>query len=194
MNLIEALFEFLRGLFFVDEPTHGTGQRPPRARGRIPSSGTGGDDRPASARRGIYKKAGNIVTRTEAKFCNVLLRCVPSHVGICPKVRIGDIVQVVDGLSWVARRTAQNHIFQKHVDFVLCDMTSYSVLAVVELDDPSHERADRQRRDELVDSVLFDAGLPFLHVTTKPVYDEPDLTAAIARLVGGGVSTGQPRT
>jgi len=178
----------------VDEPPDPDVQRPPPQRRRTSSDATGADIRPVFAKRGIYKKAGNIVTRTEAKFCNVLLRCVPGHVGICPKVRIGDIVQVVDGLSWTAKRTAQSRIFQKHVDFVLCDMTSYSVLAVVELDDPSHERPDRQLRDELVDSVLFDAGLPILHVTTRSVYDEPDLTASIARLVADRASAWQPQT
>lgn len=41
---------------------------------------------------------------------------------------------------------------------------------VVELDDRSHEKKDRQERDELVVGALKAAGLPILHVAAAKGY------------------------
>jgi very-short-patch-repair endonuclease len=51
---------------------------------------------------------------------------------------------------------------------------------VIELDEPSHARPERQTRDEEVEAILTAAGLPVVHVLTSRTYDTRELEAAIA--------------
>ena len=41
---------------------------------------------------------------------------------------------------------------------------NYSPTIAIELDDNSHEKADRKKRDEFVDSVMKQIGIPILHI------------------------------
>lgn len=78
------------------------------------------------------------------------------------KVRMADLVQVRKGFDhrtgWFFK------VASKHADFVLCAWDSLEVAAVVELDDPSHDRPDRIRRDSFVDAAYKAAGIPIVHV------------------------------
>ena len=75
------------------------------------------------------------------------------------------IFQSVDnrvvGQNWFG---AFRHIDEKSVDFVLCDKLSLSPQIAIELDDQSHERADRKKRDEEVNRILEMAGLPLIRI------------------------------
>jgi hypothetical protein len=53
------------------------------------------------------------------------------------------------------------------------------VRKVVELDDRSHDRPDRQDRDELVDDVLGRAGIPVVHWPAQATYDPAKLREAL---------------
>lgn len=74
---------------------------------------------------------------------------------ICPKVRLLDLLE--------PRKDTQNYktlfykIQAKHVDFVICDQNLY-VKAILELDDNSHNKKDREERDNFVDTILQDVG------------------------------------
>lgn len=79
---------------------------------------------------------------------------------ICPKVRLLDIVEPRRGepdyMSLLGR------VKSKHVDFVIC-APDLRIKAVLELDDNSHNRRDRQERDEFVDMVLRSVGYTVIH-------------------------------
>ena len=66
------------------------------------------------------------------------------------------------------------------MDFVICDPASLWPKLVIELDEPSHVRPERQTRDEQVEAVLIAAGLPVVRVLTSRTYDTRELEAAIA--------------
>lgn len=86
---------------------------------------------------------------------------------ICPKVRLLDIVEPRRGdpnyMSYMGR------IKSKHVDFVICDQDLH-IKGILELDDSSHDRADRKERDELVDGILKDVGYKVIH--TRSITEE----------------------
>lgn len=79
---------------------------------------------------------------------------------VCPKVRLLDLVEPRKGeknyksLFW--------KIQAKHIDFLICD-PDLRIKAIVELDDNSHDRKDRQERDEFVDQVLRSVGYTVIH-------------------------------
>ena len=72
-----------------------------------------------------------------------------------------------------------NRIDRKHVDFVLCDPKTMQPKLVVELDDSSHQRADRKKRDQEVDDAFSAAQLPILHVICKSQYQSENLKRQI---------------
>lgn len=74
---------------------------------------------------------------------------------VCPKVRLLDIIEPRSGSNNYMALIGK--IQSKHVDFVICDQNLY-IKAILELDDNSHNRADRQERDHFVDEILSSVG------------------------------------
>lgn len=56
----------------------------------------------------------------------------------------------------------QNRIGQQRVDFLACLRLDMSTVAAIELDDPSHESVEAQRRDAKKNKSLSDANVPLL--------------------------------
>lgn len=78
---------------------------------------------------------------------------------VCPKVRLLDLLEPRKGPDYMS---CLGRVQSKHVDFVLCDESLY-IKAIVEIDDNSHNRKDRQERDEFVDQVLQSVGYTVIH-------------------------------
>jgi hypothetical protein len=124
-----------------------------------------------------YEKQPYLLSRAERAFYEVLHRAVAPNLVVFPKVRLADVVKVRKGTEgW---QSHHNRISAKHIDFVVCTCDTLSPALVVELDDSSHERADRQERDALVDSVLASAGLPVLHVPARSQYNPAEIAARV---------------
>lgn len=85
---------------------------------------------------------------------------------ICPKVRLLDLIEPKRGDP--KYKTLFYKIQAKHVDFVICDQNLY-VKAILELDDNSHNQADRKERDEFVDLILKDVG--YTIIRTRSITD-----------------------
>ena len=67
-------------------------------------------------------------------------------------------------------QTAFNQISAKHFDYVLCSATSLEVLAVIELDDKSHNKPSRSKRDEFISEACHGADLPLIRFPAKASY------------------------
>lgn len=85
---------------------------------------------------------------------------------VCPKVRLLDLVEPRRGEGFMS---ALGKIQSKHIDFVICDQNLY-VKGIVEIDDNSHNRQDRQQRDLFVDEVLTSVG--YTVIRTRAVTEE----------------------
>jgi hypothetical protein len=129
-----------------------------------------------------YFSRGQLLTEGEAVFYQSLRRALPPGTSLAPKVRLCDIIDC----DTAARRKGFWHrISQKHVDFVLMNTETTEILLIIELDDRTHERRDRQERDEFVNQAFAAAGIQILHVKTAANYSVPGLRAsAVARLAG----------
>jgi hypothetical protein len=131
-----------------------------------------------------YEKVDSVLTAAERSFYGALCQGLDSRYQIFAKVRLSDLVAVPRGTP---RATSyQNRINQKHVDFVLCGTTDLAPQLVIELDDSSHARQDRRKRDAFVDAALVAAGLPILHVQTQRAYTLAELRAMIAEMMRSG--------
>ena len=76
------------------------------------------------------------------------------------KVRLFDLIEPVQGAE--NYKGAMWKIQAKHVDFVVCNSCLDPKL-IIELDDSTHQRPDRQARDDFVDTVVRNCGYPILH-------------------------------
>ncbi|MBI3823646.1 MAG: DUF2726 domain-containing protein, partial [Planctomycetes bacterium] len=61
-------------------------------------------------------------------------------------------------------------IAQKHVDFVLCERASSRIVLVIELDDRSHHRPERKRRDLFINQLFRDADILLLRHRAQCYY------------------------
>lgn len=59
------------------------------------------------------------------------------------------------------------------MDYVLVSHKTNKIVCVIELDDPSHERADRILRDKWLNQIMSIAKIPFLRASVKALDKEP---------------------
>lgn len=105
-----------------------------------------------------------------------LVQALPDHI-VLAQVQMSRFLGVNRGTDnpkqWL------NRISQKSVDFVVCTKDA-SVVAVIELDDKSHARADRVAADEAKDKALAAAGVRLIRWNVKSIPDADAIKAAIA--------------
>ncbi len=141
----------------------------------------------ASAAHLPYARIPHLLTAAEGDFFAVLQAAAPAGMLIFAQIRLANLVEVQ---RWARRdKTHWYKIQAKCVDFVVCEPHTFIPRLVIELDDSSHDRADRQARDAFVDSVLVAAAMPILHVRWQRRYDTGALAAQIAGQLGVAVST-----
>lgn len=135
-----------------------------------------------------YRRNQFFLTDSEKSFFGVLKSVVPDHLLIALKPRLGDVLYVPRGTK--GKRSHANRINQKHLDFLLCDARSLNPVLAIELDDQSHQRSDRQSRDEFVDSALKAADIPILHVRACRAYVPLEIKQQIESLLPTDVAPG----
>jgi hypothetical protein len=141
-----------------------------------------GKSRPGSAGMSAYEAVPEFLSPAERSFFGVLQQAVASEYQIFAKVRLADVVRPVRNSSRSGWQSSFNRISGKHVDFVLCDPARLRVVAVIELDDRSHERFERGVRDSLVDSALKNGGIPVLRISARRSYSPAQIQEEVHRL------------
>ena len=121
----------------------------------------------------------HLLTPAELSFYGVLTQPVGEDWRVFSKVRLADVITPEKGLSRSRWQSAFNAISSKHLDFLLCDPADCSPSLAVELDDKSHQRRSRQKRDRLVDDACQSAGLPLLRIKAARTYVVADLRRQI---------------
>ena len=120
----------------------------------------------------------------EQRFYVALRKAVGESDDIHFKMRVADLVVPRAG-NW--RRGYGEAVCRQHVDFVVCKRwTSYPVCCV-ELDDKTHDREDRRRRDAFLEAAFRSAGLPVVHVPARHprvAYDVDALREQILEAAG----------
>ncbi|MFA9403573.1 MAG: DUF2726 domain-containing protein [Anaerolineales bacterium] len=119
-----------------------------------------------------YRVRDDFLSQAEHSFYQVLRSMMGEHFTICPKVNLRDIF-------YVAKRKdsfgAYNRINRKHIDFIICEPKTMRPKFAIELDDSSHKRSDRSERDQFVNKVFAQAGLPLVRVQARDSYSQSEL-------------------
>ena len=96
-----------------------------------------------------------------------LVQALPEHI-ILAQVQLSQLLGVQKGHNF---QTWHNRINRMSADFMVCNKDS-SIVAVIELDDATHQRKDRQVADAKKDKALASAGV---RIIRWPVKSIPDL-------------------
>ncbi|MFH0852102.1 MAG: DUF2726 domain-containing protein [bacterium] len=104
-----------------------------------------------------YKKRDRVLNDSEQALYFNLQKSLGDSFIVLSKVRIEDFVEAK---SWGLR----GKIKSRHVDFLICDMASSKPLLAVELDGLSHNTSDWIERDQFVDELYKNIGLPVEHI------------------------------
>jgi hypothetical protein len=132
---------------------------------------------------GRYRIRGPLLTKAERSFFGVLGQAVGDTYTVFAKVRVADVLAPEKGTPKKEWRSAFNRISAKHFDFVFCDPGSLSVECVLELNDKSHARSNRAKRDAFVREACDGAGLRLIEVDAKAAYSIQDLRALLMATV-----------
>jgi hypothetical protein len=125
----------------------------------------------------------SLVTPAEQRFYEALDDAVAGRLMILSKVRVADLLSVTSE-SRSARYRIFRSIASKHVDFVLVKAKDLRPLAAIELDDSTHRRPDRRKRDELLDDLFAKAKLPLLRFKTASSYNPRSIEAQLEGALG----------
>lgn len=127
-----------------------------------------------------YYKQETLLTPTELRFYKAFAPLLNSNIGVAFKVRLGDIITCSDK-DWA--RGYGPRISAKHVDFALYDKTTTKILGCIELDDSSHQRRDRKRRDKFFNSAFQISDVPLLRIEVRGAYNPKDLKKLLSELL-----------
>lgn len=124
-----------------------------------------------------------VMTEIEQTLFHRLKTACPDQI-VMGQVAMNALIGIRKSPDWKAHF---NQISRKYVDFVLCN-TDFSVFAVVELDDKSHEQYDRWKSDDVKNVAFKNAGIRLLRFKANDLPSVEQIKAAIAT-VQEGVST-----
>jgi hypothetical protein len=124
-----------------------------------------------------YAAKYSLMSKTESDFFVKLERTVNERYYVFPQVHLSAILDHrVKGQEW---KYAFSHINGKSVDYVLCSKTTLKPTYAIELDDYTHDKADRRERDREVERIFEAANLPLVRFKDKDV-SESEIISALA--------------
>ena len=128
------------------------------------------------------------LTTPEQVLFHRLIKALPEHV-VLAQVQVSRVLGVKKGFNV---REWNNRINRLSYDFVVCGKDA-SVIAAVELDDRSHEAADRSDTDAKKAKATADAGLRLVRWHVKALPDESAIRAQLVTALSesGDMSPGR---
>lgn len=126
-----------------------------------------------------YVKQEYFYSKAERSFFGVLEGALDHNHRLFGKVRVADILTPKKSFSKSAWWKAFVKISSKHFDYVICDRHTLMPVAVVELDDKSHQSAKAIERDRFIDMACQQAGLPIIRFEAKARYNPGHVRAKI---------------
>lgn len=116
-----------------------------------------------------YERKDAMLSRPEYNFLLKLREIAPERYEVVPQVALVNVIDKKTNASY------RNELFRV-CDYCFVDRDTFEPLLLVELNDRSHLRADRQQRDAKVAAICADAKLPLV-----TFWQDGDLSFATVR-------------
>ena len=120
------------------------------------------------------------MTDSEVRFFALLQEAMPEHF-IFAQVQLSRLVQATDpqdAAFWF------NRICRMSADYVLVDRDAQTVIAVIELDDWTHDKPERKRADQKKTKAIESAGLPLIRFDGRRMPSATQIRHEIIRQLG----------
>ena len=137
------------------------------------SQGRGTEDGPWP----LYPKKP--LSNPEQVLYHRLVEALPDHI-VLAQVQLSRFLGVKKGNNF---RAWLNRINRMSADYVICTKDA-SVVAVIELDDATHDRPDRQSSDSKKEKAIGSAGLRLVRWNVKSIPDVSRIRVEITPAVG----------
>lgn len=124
-------------------------------------------------------QAKPILTDNEREFFQRLQQALPT-MHVFPQVAANAILKVESGVSRKEHYSTRGQFSQLHVDFVVCERESLNVMAVIELDDRTHNAEKDKKRDGYFEQ----AGHKVIRYPSKNKPTVAQIEAQFAQLLG----------
>ena len=122
------------------------------------------------SKEAIYTQRGALFTVAERSFYGVLEQAISKEYKIFGKVRVADVLKPIAKMNKSDWQSAFNKISAKHFDYVLCQKDTLNVVAVVELDDKSHNSKRAINRDAFLEDACDGANLKLIRFKAQQGY------------------------
>lgn len=103
----------------------------------------------------IWYSKKNIMTATEINFYNKLKDILGDKYIIWPQINLAAIINKNGSFNY--KRRFQTELYH-NIDFGIFDKDTFELLLLIELNDNSHYKPDRKKRDENVKSLCYQSG------------------------------------
>lgn len=119
----------------------------------------------------IYCKRRYAITLNELKFYKVLMEIAQElDLILFSQVSLYNIVEMKENLPKSIRYKFFNKIASKSIDFVFVDKESCRIKLCIELDDSTHNRPNRIKRDKFINDLFKDLEINLLRYPVYKVY------------------------
>lgn len=119
-----------------------------------------------------YTKKEYLLTQTELKFYRLLKQITDElNLIICPQVTLYQIVQNKNYKDF-------NKIQNKSIDFVIAE-SNLKVKLCIELDDYTHKKDKRVKRDEFINKLFNDLEIKLIRIPVQNYYNLEELKRKI---------------
>lgn len=116
------------------------------------------------------------LTQPEQVLYHRLVSALPDHI-VLAQVQLSRILGVKQGNNF---HEWNNRINRMSLDFVICGKDS-SIIAAIELDDKTHEKASRKEADDKKNKALSSAGVKLVRWQVNALPDDAAIRLALAK-------------
>lgn len=130
---------------------------------------------------GAVTSRPHLVTNFEHQYLEKLRIWFSYRCYIFCQVSVGSVISINTDVNTSLTLPQRLKFAQKcqnmSFDFLLVEKSTERIVCAIELDDPTHMRADRISRDRRLDKLCAAANIPIFHITN--IYHKPDLRRMI---------------
>ena len=116
------------------------------------------------------------LTPAEIAYYKMLRMIFADRYLIFAQVRVVDLCEVLDRPF---NQGAVNRVDRRHVDFVLCHPRTFKPMVAIELDDSSHDRPYRRRKDAFLDEVFRVMGMKLVRQKVRLAYSVDEVAEKV---------------
>lgn len=126
----------------------------------------------------LYEPRKALISKSEQAFFAAIKSSVPDGYCVFPQINLASFIDRTDDARF------RNELY-RNVDFLLTD-SEYQPKIVIEINDQTHLTPDRKERDEKVQKICEEAGIPIIKLWTSygvnPEYIRTKITETLSKM------------